>query len=117
MSVAQSGARLVTPQTAVLAPGTRISTVPGQQQTPVLGPTRVVSTQPSVTVGRLSVASPASVSSANVLGPTRISTLNLHSLVAVANSSQARTIQTQGPKVITQPAQGNSFNGAFEMKL
>lgn len=111
MNATQPGARLVTPQAAVLTSGARISTVSSQQQPAVLGSTgaRIVSTQPNVTIGRLSVASPASVSSTNLLGQTRISTLNLHSLVAVANTSQARNIQTQGPKVITQPAQGRYF--------
>lgn len=75
---------------------------------------RIVTTQPNVTIGRLSVAAATptvAASTANVLGQTRISTLNLHSLVAVTNTSQGRTIQGQAtPKVITQPAPGKNKN-------
>lgn len=115
ISVTQAGsARLVAPQGTVLTTGTRISTVPAPQQSAIIGatPARIVSTtQPNVTLGRLSVSvstSPAQASSANVLGQTRISTLSLHPLVAVASSTQPRSIQTQGAKVITQPVQGSS---------
>ncbi|CAG9825085.1 unnamed protein product [Phaedon cochleariae] len=103
VNVSQSGTRLVAPQATVLASGTRISTIPTNSGS--VG--RIVTTQPNVNLGRLSVAaaSPTAVSSTNILGQTRISTLNLHSLV-VANSSQARSIPAQGAKVITQPAPG-----------
>ncbi|CAH0558212.1 unnamed protein product [Brassicogethes aeneus] len=104
VNVATSGARLVAPQT-VLTSGARISAVqsPQQQQQGA----RIVCTQPSAPLGRLTVATPTVVSANNVLG-TRISALNLSnisSLVAVANSPQQRGLQTQGPKVITQPTQ------------
>lgn len=56
------------------------------------------------------------VTSGNILGQTRISTLSLHPLVAVANSAAAAAaaaaaqgrgaIQAQGAKVIAQPTQG-----------
>ncbi|KAG5883158.1 hypothetical protein JTB14_033409 [Gonioctena quinquepunctata] len=108
VNVSQSGARLLAPQATVLTSGTKISTVPAQQATALGSTARIVNTQPNVTLGRLSVAaaSPNAVTSTNLLGQTRISTINLHSFVAVANSSQARSIPSQGAKVITQPAQG-----------
>lgn len=110
ISVTQgSGDRLVAPQGTVLT-GTRISTVSAPQQQSMIGSTaRLVTTAPSsVTLGRLSVSvatSPAQASNPSVLGQTRISTL--YPLVAVANSTQPRTLQTQGAKVIAQPVQGN----------
>jgi histone deacetylase complex subunit SAP130 len=108
VNATQPGARLVTPQATVLTSGARITAVSSQpQQTTVIGTTtnRIVTTQPSVTIGRLSVpASPAQVSNSNIIGQPR--TLSLHSLVAVANTSQPRNVHTQATKVITQPAQG-----------
>nr|CAI5827699.1 unnamed protein product [Callosobruchus analis] len=111
MNVSQSCTRLVAPQTTVLTSGMRLSTVSTSQQPTVLSstPATRITTQPSGTIGRLSVATAPTVSTANILGSTRISTLNLqnlHSLVAVANSAQQRNVQAQVPKVITQPAQG-----------
>lgn len=87
----------------MLTPGARITTVTTQTQQTTTN--RIVSTQPSVTIGRLSVAAtPAPVSSSNILGQAR--TLNLHSLV-VANPSQTRNVHSsQTTKVITQSAQG-----------
>lgn len=110
--VGQGGStRLVAPQGTVLTPGARISTVPTMQQPT---PPRIVSTtQSTVTLGRLSVSvtsAPTQVSSVNVLGQTRISTLSLHPLVAVANNAQSRTIQAQTAKVIAQPVQGNTVS-------
>nr|CAI5827700.1 unnamed protein product [Callosobruchus analis] len=112
MNVSQSCTRLVAPQTTVLTSGMRLSTVSTSQQPTVLSstPATRITTQPSGTIGRLSVATAPTVSTANILGSTRISTLNLqnlHSLVAVANSAQQRNVQAQVPKVITQPAQVN----------
>nr|CAH7759215.1 unnamed protein product [Callosobruchus chinensis] len=112
MNVSQSCTRLVAPQTTVLTSGMRLSTVSTSQQPTVLSstPATRITTQPSGTIGRLSVATTPTVSTANILGSTRISTLNLqnlHSLVAVANSAQQRNVQAQAPKVITQPAQVN----------
>ncbi|XP_063903312.1 histone deacetylase complex subunit SAP130 isoform X4 [Zophobas morio] len=105
VNVTQTGARLVTPQATVLTSGARIAAVSSQpQQSTVIGTTtnRNVSTQPTVTIGRLSVgAAPAQVSNSNIT--TR--TLNLHPVV-LANTSQPRSIHTQATKVITQPAQG-----------
>lgn len=93
----------MTPQATVLTSGARITTVTTQPQQATTN--RIVTTQPSVTIGRLSVAAaPAQVSSSNILGQTR--TLNLHSLV-VANPSQTRNVHsTQTTKVITQSTQG-----------
>ncbi|XP_031343789.1 histone deacetylase complex subunit SAP130 isoform X2 [Photinus pyralis] len=110
--VSQGGStRLVAPQGTVLTTGARISTVPTTQQPT---PPRIVSTtQSTVTLGRLSVSvtsAPTQVSSVNVLGQTRISTLSLHPLVAVANNAQPRTIQAQTAKVIAQPVQGNTVS-------
>uniref|UniRef100_A0A6P7F1A4 Histone deacetylase complex subunit SAP130-A n=1 Tax=Diabrotica virgifera virgifera TaxID=50390 RepID=A0A6P7F1A4_DIAVI len=111
VNVSQSGTRLVTPQATVLSSGARISAVSASQPTSTLGTTtRIVTTQPNLSIGRLSVATatPNAVSTGNFLGQTKISTLNIHSLVAVANtnSQQGRAnIPNQGPKVITQPAQ------------
>nr|CAH7761253.1 unnamed protein product [Callosobruchus chinensis] len=112
MNVSQACTRLVAPQTTVLTSGMRLSTVSTSQQPTVLSstPATRITTQPSGTIGRLSVATTPTVSTANILGSTRISTLNLqnlHSLVAVANSAQQRNVQAQAPKVITQPAQVN----------
>lgn len=106
VNVAQSGTRLVTPQGTVLASSARLSAIPASQPT-VIGttPTRIVSTsQQSVSIGRLpvTVGSVSPANAQNILGQTKIS---LHPLL-VTNSSQARTIQAQGAKVITQPAQG-----------
>lgn len=110
VNVTQAPARLVTPQATVFTSGSRISATATPQGT-VLGSTqaRIVTTQSSGTIGRLSVATatPAAVSNTNLLSQTRISTLNLQSFVAVANNSQARGVQGQtAPKVITQPAPG-----------
>ncbi|XP_074030862.1 sin3A-associated protein 130 isoform X2 [Leptinotarsa decemlineata] len=106
VNVSQSGTRLVTPQATVLASGTRISTVPSQQGSSLGSATRIVTSQSNVSLGRVSVAAaPTAVSTANLLGQTRISAVNLHPFVAVANSSQSRSISNQGAKVIT-PAQG-----------
>nr|XP_023019504.1 histone deacetylase complex subunit SAP130-B [Leptinotarsa decemlineata] len=106
VNVSQSGTRLVTPQATVLASGTRISTVPSQQGSTLGSATRIVTSQSNVSLGRVSVAAaPTAVSTANLLGQTRISAVNLHPFVAVANSSQSRSISNQGAKVIT-PAQG-----------
>lgn len=116
----QTTTRLVAaPQATVLTSGARISTV---QQQPVSSARLVSTTQTggnpataaaaaaaaAASLGRLSVtvANAAQVTSANILGQTRISTLSLHPLVAVANSAQGRSLQAQGAKVITQPAQG-----------
>ncbi|EFA03829.2 histone deacetylase complex subunit SAP130 [Tribolium castaneum] len=103
VNVTQTGARLVAPQATVLTSGARITAV--SQASTVIGttPNRIVTTQPNVTIGRLSVAaSPAQVSNSNIIGQTR--TLNL---LAVANPSQPRSVHTQqATKVITQPAQG-----------
>ncbi|KAK5645713.1 hypothetical protein RI129_004177 [Pyrocoelia pectoralis] len=112
ISVSQGGStRLVAPQGTVLTTGARISAVPSTQQST---PPRIVpTTQSTVTLGRLSVSvtnAPTQASNVNVLGQTRISTLSLHPLVAVANSAQPRTIQAQTAKVITQPVQGNSVS-------
>ncbi|CAH1976240.1 unnamed protein product [Acanthoscelides obtectus] len=110
VNVTQSCTRLVAPQTTVLTSGMRLSTVSTSQPSTVLGSipaTRITTTQPTGTISRLSVATAPAVSTANILGSTRISTLNLqnlHSLVAVANNAQPRNVQS--PKVITQPAQG-----------
>ncbi|CAG9858712.1 unnamed protein product [Phyllotreta striolata] len=111
VNVTQSGARLITPQATVLTSGTRISAVGTSQPPSTLNTTtRIVTSQPNLSIGRLSVAAaPAQVSSSNFLGQTKISTLSLHSLVAVAsgNSVPGRgTLASQGSKVITQPAQG-----------
>lgn len=96
----------MTPQATVLTSGARITAV--TQPPTVIGttPNRIVTTQPNVTIGRLSVAAaPAQVSNSNILGQTR--TLNL---LAVANTSQPRSVHTQATKVITQPAQGFFLN-------
>ncbi|XP_044267912.1 histone deacetylase complex subunit SAP130-A isoform X2 [Tribolium madens] len=103
VNVTQTSGRLVAPQATVLTSGARITAVASQPSS-VIGTTanRIVSTQPNVTIGRLSVAaSPAQVSNSNIIGQTR--TLNL---LAVANTSQPRSVHTQATKVITQPAQG-----------
>lgn len=112
-NVSTAGARLVTPQT-VLTSGSRISTV----QTPVLGTTsaRIVTTQPGAPIGRLTVTTPTVVSTNNMIG-TRISALNLTSLVAVTNPAQQRSLQTQGAKVITQPTQGILYIKSFMVIL
>ncbi|XP_057670955.1 histone deacetylase complex subunit SAP130-B isoform X1 [Diorhabda carinulata] len=108
VNVSQSGTRLITPQATVLSSGGRISAVTTTQTSTA---PRIVTTQPNLSIGRLSVATatPTAVTNATFIGSTKLSTLNLHSLVAVANANTppARTtISTQGPKVITQPAQG-----------
>lgn len=107
VSVSQAATRLVAPQATVLTSGARISTVSSTQASAVIGgttPTRIVtSNQPNVSIGRLAVTvANQSQTNNNILSQTRIS---LHPLVAVANNSQNRNIQTQGPKVITQPSQ------------
>ncbi|XP_018325748.1 histone deacetylase complex subunit SAP130-A [Agrilus planipennis] len=105
--------RLVTPQGTVLTTGTRLTTTTSTQQATLLGstaPARIVSTtQPAVAIGRVAVTPTQSSSASNVIGQSRISTLSLHPLV-VANTSQPRTIQTQGAKVITQTAQGTAIH-------
>ncbi|KAJ8930195.1 hypothetical protein NQ314_017035 [Rhamnusium bicolor] len=114
--VSQSSARLVAPQATVLTSGARISTISTQQQPTGLGTTaaRIVSSQPNVTIGRLSVAaSPAAVSTTNLLGQTRISTLNLHSLshnsVAVV-PPQAISIAKVFPQSESQGPAGAATN-------
>ncbi|KAF5303061.1 hypothetical protein FQR65_LT08390 [Abscondita terminalis] len=112
ISVSQGGTtRLVAPQGTVLTTGARISTISTSQSSTT---PRVVSTsQSTVTLSRLSVSvatAPTQANSVNVLGQTRISTLSLHPLVAVASNSQPRTIQTQGAKVINQPVPGNTLH-------
>ncbi|KAL3283559.1 hypothetical protein HHI36_006698 [Cryptolaemus montrouzieri] len=102
-----TSSRTITPQGAVLTPTARISTLSAQptQTTASIGSTatRIVTTQPTVTINRLAVgANSAQVTNSNSLGQTRV----FHSLVAVANSQGARTIQTSGAKVITQSAPG-----------
>lgn len=98
----------MSPQATVLTSGARIGTQ--NQQSNVIGSTtsRIGASQPSVTIGRLSVAAtPAQVSNSNIVaGQTR--TLNIQSLVAVANASQSRqpAMNAQPSKVIGQPAQG-----------
>lgn len=113
VTITQSGnTRLVTPQATVLTSGARISSVAGSQSSQLMGtqPTRIVSTtQPNVSLGRLAVTVANQQANTNILGQTRISTLSLHPLVAVANN-QSRNIQTQGAKVITQPTQGAAIH-------
>lgn len=117
ISQAVQNSRIMTPtQSTTLVSNTRIS--PGTSVThpqPVLATsTRIVTAQPTANVvGRLSVT-PSTVSG-TVSNPSNIlpsqaristlSTLNLQSLMAVANGGPARIQTTQGPKVITQPAQ------------
>lgn len=114
MNVSQTPTRLVSPQTTVLTTGTRISAVTTPQPT-ILGSTQgarlVTTTQANTSLGRLNVAAvtPAAAvgSNTNLVGQARISNLNLHSLVAVANTSQARPAPAQtAPKVITQQTPG-----------
>lgn len=120
VNVSQSGTRLITPQATVLSSGARISAVTTAQTSTTA---RIVTTQPNLSIGRLSVATatPTAVTNATFIGPTKLSTLNLHSLVAVANANAppARTtISTQGPKVITQPAQGTiQLTGTLSAQL
>uniref|UniRef100_A0AAR5PK97 Histone deacetylase complex subunit SAP130 C-terminal domain-containing protein n=1 Tax=Dendroctonus ponderosae TaxID=77166 RepID=A0AAR5PK97_DENPD len=86
-----------------------VSTSQPPHSTVLTSTNRLVTSQPSGNVvGRLTVNSAAVTSSNNILNQPRtsnLSTLNLQSLVAVANGGLARVQQTaQGPKVITQPA-------------
>lgn len=111
VTVSQAATRLVTPQATVLTSGARISTVSSTQASTVIGgttPTRIVtSNQPNVSIGRLAVTvANQSQANNNILSQTRIS---LHPLVAVANNSQNRNIQAQGPKVITQASQPGTY--------
>lgn len=123
-------ARLVAPQATVLtSAGARISTLPPtgvpQHQQPRLVSSSTTA-QPPAAGGRLQVTVANSgqvVTSGNILGQTRISTLSLHPLVAVANSAAAAAaaaaaqgrgaIQAQGAKVIAQPTQGELHFGVY----
>ena len=117
VAVTQSNtSRLMSPQGTVLAQGTRISSVTTCQQQPVISatPARTISsTQPNVSLGRTSitVASQSQNNNANILPQTRIPALSLP-LIAV-NTSQARSLQTPGAKVITQSAQGELFEFVY----
>lgn len=105
VAVSQTTTRLVAPQATVLTSGSRISTVSTTQAPTVIGsqPARIVTpNQSNVSIGRLAVTVANQPQSNNNILSQRIS---LHPLVAVANNSQNRNIQTQGPKVIAQPAQ------------
>ncbi|CAG9767547.1 unnamed protein product [Ceutorhynchus assimilis] len=107
-----SGARLTVPlsqvqaaqNTRMVAPGTLRTTQPQVLTTGA----RIVTSQPSGNlIGRISTANvtnPANILTSQARIST-LSTLNIQSLMAVANGTPARLQQTsQGPKVITQPA-------------
>lgn len=97
--------KIVSSQGALLTPVTRVLTESLSQPT-VIGTTTLTKglpSQTSISVNRLGVTpSPIQYTTGNNLGQARI----LHSLVAVPNNSNTRTIPATGTKVITQAASG-----------
>ncbi|KAL1490491.1 hypothetical protein ABEB36_013176 [Hypothenemus hampei] len=111
VQAAQSARMVTSSQTSQRFP---LGSTSSQSQPVLATATRLVTSQPSANVlGRLTVT-PSTVSgttgnSGNILNSqarlSALSTLNLQSLMAVANGGTSRVQQAgQGPKVITQPA-------------
>lgn len=89
--------RILAPQGAVLTPAARITAIPASQATSA--PTRIISTQSNISLGRITVSVTNSATSVNPI----LTQMRPNLVVPTSNVSN-RGNAAQGAKVVAQPA-------------